>query len=416
MKDKNFLKNVMFTYATKIALLGFGFGVTVLTARVLGPEDRGLYVYATVLASTAIQVLSFGLPTLANYHVAKYPGRISYYMGAALIYALFVGGLCGLGGGLYYFIQGDFGDLTILLMVLVLIWIPVGILNTFFQNISLATGNVKLYNSIELFFGGVASLAALLLVFSGMVTPGNLYLSGFLVVSLSTVFYFRFLSKRAPIFLSLSMHHVKSEWKYALKIYAASIFSFLLIKSDIFIVEYYLGKEAVGNYSISVGLFDALYMFPVILGTILFPRLSALGNDKEKWKITKPICIYTGFCASVVWLVMFFSAELIIITLFGHAYHDSVLPFIYLLPGFVFLSMNTVIMNFFSSIGAPSMVIFGPLLGFLGNISGNMVLVPRFGIEGAAISSSLSYGLMLSLSLVYITMKTFGQGQTPADE
>lgn len=402
--QKGFLFDVISTYATKVVLLAFGFGVTVLTAREMGPESRGLYVYASLLATSIIQILCFGLPTFVSYRVSMTAGRVLDYLGLSLAYTLSIGMLCWLCAYIYYSIFDGFKELPISLAILVLMWIPVGMLNVFLQNIVLASGKIKEYNLVELIFGGAASFLTLMLVIYGLVEPIYIYSAGFIVLFFATAYYFRLIQKKSTVALSFSPLFVGDGWMYALRIYAASIFSFLLLKSDVFLVDYYLSKKQVGSYSISVGLIDTLYMLPVILGTILFPRLSSLPTDEERWKAAKPIVIMTALLSVVALVVMYVGAGALIVRLFGSAYSSSVSPFIYLLPGFVFLSINTVIMNYFSSIGAPKIVIFGPLCGFLVNIVGNVLMIPQYGVDGAAIMSSFSYGLMLFLSMVYIVM------------
>jgi O-antigen/teichoic acid export membrane protein len=60
-----------------------------------------------------------------------------------------------------------------------------------------------------------------------------------------------------------------------------------------------------------------------------------------------------------------------------------------------------VIMNFLGGEGNPPIVVWAPLVGLVLNLGANLFVIPRWGIEGAAVTSSIGYGLVLILVLVY---------------
>jgi Na+-driven multidrug efflux pump len=62
-------------------------------------------------------------------------------------------------------------------------------------------------------------------------------------------------------------------------------------------------------------------------------------------------------------------------------------------------------MNFFASCGMPMIVVYSPLIALLVNVSANLWLVPRMGFVGASISSTIAYGLMLLMSMLYIRFR-----------
>ena len=62
--------------ARSAALLGPLF-VTVITARLLGPEDRGRYYYVMTLAAVGVQLASFGIHASNNFLLSKQPNLLS---------------------------------------------------------------------------------------------------------------------------------------------------------------------------------------------------------------------------------------------------------------------------------------------------------------------------------------------------
>ena len=60
-----------------------------------------------------------------------------------------------------------------------------------------------------------------------------------------------------------------------------------MIRTDQLIVQYFHGVEQVGYYSIAVSMSDLVYMLPVVVGTLILPRLAAIPNVVEKWQYVK---------------------------------------------------------------------------------------------------------------------------------
>jgi len=92
--------------------------------------------------------------------------------------------------------------------------------------------------------------------------------------------------------------------------------------------------------------------------------------------------------------------------LYGKEFLPAVPAFIWLLPGIVMLSINTILMNYFAAIGMPPITVYSPMIAVIINIVLNLKLIRSLGIVGASISSVVSYGIMLIASTVYIYMES----------
>jgi O-antigen/teichoic acid export membrane protein len=58
----------------------------------------------------------------------------------------------------------------------------------------------------------------------------------------------------------------------------------------------------------------------------------------------------------------------------------------------------------------PMVVVYSPLLALLVNVTVNLRLVPAMGFVGASISSSVAYGLMLAMSVLYVHFRLLRGG------
>jgi len=112
------------------------------------------------------------------------------------------------------------------------------------------------------------------------------------------------------------------------------------------LIQYLLGVEQAGYYSVAVTLTDALYMLPVTVGTILFPTLSGMCDDAQRWRFSKRIAGVIGLVMTAIAVITSFGAGRLIQTLYGSAFQPATAAFVWLLPGIVLLSVSSLLMNY----------------------------------------------------------------------
>ena len=149
---------------------------------------------------------------------------------------------------------------------------------------------------------------------------------------------------------------------------------------------------------------------PAVIGTVLFPRLSAAASLEDKWRLTRRVLALLAPAVPVALVVVLVGARPFIRLAYGAAFEPSFPAVAWLLPGIGCLAVNMVLMNLFASTGMPAVVVYSPLLALLLNVGANLVVIPRLGFVGASITSSASYLLMLLISLAYMRLRLFRRG------
>jgi O-antigen/teichoic acid export membrane protein len=95
--------------------------------------------------------------------------------------------------------------------------------------------------------------------------------------------------------------------------------------------------------------------------------------------------------------------------LFGAAFAPASFAFVLLMPGMLFLGVHSVAVQFLNSIGYPIsvVIIWGACSVF--NIVVNLWAIPRYGIAGASLVSSVSYFLafFFVVRVIYRTAQDF---------
>jgi len=403
-RTSDFGRKISEIYATRILLMGLSLISAVLVSRILGPGGRGQYSLAMTLSGLGVQFGNFGLHASNTYFVSKDRKNLPSLIGNSILLSFGIG----VGGAVlaYGFFQiwpslGPRG----LLLVLALVWIPLGLSYLFFQNLLVGIQEIRSYNKIEVVNRALAvglTVAGACLLKLDVTT---VFAFSLLALGVGLALAFRALGRHAPVRPVFSKLVFEDTLFYGFRAYLSAFFAFLVLKSDILLVNYLLGEEQTGYYSNASSMADMLYQLPVAVGTILFPKLSAMKTGEEKWRFTrKTLLLMLALMAPLV-LASGILAKPMIEMLFGSRFLPALPVFWWLLPAVLILSLNTVFMNYFASIGMPPVTVYSPGFSALLNIALNFLWVPRYGIVGASISSVVAYGSMLVFSVLFVVWR-----------
>lgn len=401
--SSEFIRKVGETFSARLLLIGIGLVTSVIVARILGPEGRGLYGVALVVIAIGVQFGNFGLHASNTYHVARNRTSLPALIGNTLLVSF---GLGGMGAVLAWVILSLWPSVAPVhgrLLILSLVWIPFGLAYMLMQNLLLGIDEIRHYNIIEL-VGRILGLSFIgLEVVYGMVSVELILIAGFMALLVSLTWSFLRLKRHLHHTPFVSLTLLRENLGYALKAYIGAFLAFLVLRVNLLMIQYILGEKQAGYYSIAVTLGDTVYLLPIVAGTILFPHLSGMLVNREKWNLTKKATLFIGMIMVLLACSAALLASPVIRILFGEAFMPAVPAFQWLLPGIVLLSINTCYMNYFASIGMPIVTVVSPGLAVIVTITVNLKLIPWLGIVGASITSVISSGLMLVASIIYVS-------------
>ena len=402
--SSDFIRKVGETFVTRILLIGIGLATSVVVARALGPEGRGLFAVAATIGAVGVQFGNLGLHASNTYYVARDRTTLPALVGNTIVVSFFFGGVGILLSWIVLSLWPQLAPVHGLLLILSLIWIPLGLAYMLLQNLLIGIQHVGAYNKIELATKilGVGLIGFIVLL--NKVTVEKVFLAGLMALFISFLWAFWYLLREAHNFPKPSFALFKENFRYGLKAYLAAFFAFLVLRLDLLIVKYILGSEQTGYYSVAVNMAEMIYMLPVTVGTILFPRLAALTDIREKWFLAKRICLHLGIGMMLILVIAGFLAEPMVLLLYGKSFFPSVCPFLWLLPGIFALGLETVVVQFLNSLGFPITVVGAWVLTCFVNIALNLMVIPTYGIVGASIVSSFSYSVVF-LIVIWISQK-----------
>lgn len=405
-------RNVLETYGTRLLVLFLTFAATVLIARVLGPTGRGLYAVAVTLGAIGAQFGNLGLHASNIYYVSKDRGLLPALIGntlAAACIASVVAGLCGIGFGIWPGVSPIHGTL----LVLALASVPVGLAYLLTQGLLLGVNEVRAYNNIECWGKLLALMLICALALARRGTAELFFGATQFAVMLTFLSALLRLRNVAGEPLKLSWTVFRQSLGVGARAYTIAFFGFLLLRIDLLMVKYMLGATEAGYYSISQVLAENTMMFPVVVGLLLFPKLSALRAREEKLQLANKALLVTAALMLPVVVIAAWAAAPIISIAFGRNFLPAVSPFVWLMPGTYFLGLETVMVQLLNSEGFPPVIVVAWTVDTIVNVALNFWAIPRYGITGASIVSSVCYFLMFLIVSAVVWRRNYAR-QRPA--
>ncbi len=241
----------------------------------------------------------------------------------------------------------------------------------------------------------------------GLLSPVLAYI--IVPIILIIIFGWVFITSVFPQFMKskfvLNIPMIKEISKYSFFLVENSVASLILQYTDMLALTYFSNLKNVGLYSIASPTTRVLMYFPRAIGGILLPLSAELWAGKKDRILKEGIeSLYKYSIILIVPLVftMFSFAELLITVLYGSKYASAANSMKILSIGMIFAIIYGININFFAGIGKPQITSKIVYTAALVNLVMDLILIPLIGINGAAITSTTSYFVMMIMGLMYI--------------
>ncbi len=391
----------------QVAMNVIGLASTVITARYLGPHDRGLFQLLTLLPMTLGNFAKLGLPQANVYFIRRRGASASDVISNSLWFALALGGgmalLCW--GMQAHLREWFFKDAPASVLPPVLALLPFVLFQQYLLGVVQAQQRFSEYNFQQLvptILGLVGMAISLMWLHQGLMAAVLVQtgILAFVIVWLAV--RMNATARIRPVFRG---ELAREQLGFGFKSYLQTLASTMHMRIDQYILAVFTDPGQVAQYGIAVKLAEFLIKIPDATGTALFPRLAG-ANERDAHAATIRVCRYTLFVAAVSAVGAAIAAPLIVRVLFGSRYAASVLPTWLLLPGVVMMALYHILSRNFTSRNKQQVNLVAAVVALATNIGLNLWLIPRHGIAGAALSSTVSYSLAALLLLVVFVKET----------
>jgi O-antigen/teichoic acid export membrane protein len=186
----------------------------------------------------------------------------------------------------------------------------------------------------------------------------------------------------------------------------------LYLKADQFMIGQMRGMHDVGTYAVAARISELWYFIPTAVGTAMFPRLLQLRSlDRDGYiRRLHDAIRYLFWSGLLIASVVSLAAPVVIPFVFGASYADAariLTIHVWACPA-VFMGM--MVEKWLVAEDLLKFLLWRQVLGASVNIGLNLVLIPRFGGEGAAVATVVSYVTAYYLSC-FIDRRTMCAGR-----
>lgn len=374
----------------KIAGNGGYFVAVLIVARALGPTGRGTVAFITVTALVVAHVAGLGVGEATTVLAAREPSKrptllanaLVFFLGSSLLAAavaftgLFLSGvgpegvdapeLVILGGGIVACAVGEAG-----------------------YSFLLGIERLRLLAYIT----GCLSWIYAVVVFVLWAGPG-------LTVAGAALAWTATEAVRTLILVSVSGRRsrlgqpsgvlLRAEIGFGVRLWLGSLARFLNFRTDQILMGLLASEAALGFYAVAVNASEILLYLPSSAATALLPliaRTDPVRRGSETLRAFRSVALVSMIGVLLAALV----GPVLLPAVFGDAFDESVLPFLWLLPGTLGFAASSVFSNALVGSSSPGLSSFGPVVSLVVGLALDLALIPPFGATGAAAAASAAF-------------------------
>lgn len=387
-----YFANTSWMFIGQAISLVMGFFVGAYVARYLGPENFGLMNYAISFASLFGFLCGFGVDSILNRELVKHPEKKQELLGAGF-WIKFGGGLVAvlIINAVSFFVHDNSLVRTLVLIFsITCILQSAGVIAIFFQSQVLSKKVVGAQTIVALL--STALKVALIWWHADVVWLTATYVfDGVCLGILLLCLYYKHESGRVSV--SASRRIIRSLLADSFPLMFAIVFTTIYAKIDQVLVGHLLNTEAVGLYAAAVKLSEIWYVIPTIICASLFPALIHAQKTSmvEYERRLRNLYVLVGGIAVGIACAVFLVAPFIVNLLYGSEYSSVASTLrIYIWSG-VPVFLMVVMSQYLLAENYTKIYVAVTMAGAVANIFLNLLWIPRYGINGSAIATLVSY-------------------------
>lgn len=398
MIRKKIYTNISWLFFDKVIRVLGGVFIGVWMARYLGPHDFGLLNYALAYTLFFSVFVHLGLNQIVVRELVRKPKITPYILGTA--FGLKLLGAC----VAVVFVLGSFLLLEmslekktlIFIIVLGFIFQSVDVIGYFYEAI-IQSKRIVIARNIAFLLSSALKVFFILnsydVVYFAIANVVELVLSGIFIL-----FIFqsnKFCIRRWRYSHKIAKKLLLYSWPLALSTLLISIY----MKIDQVMIDVFLNIEQVGVYSVAVRLSEFWVFIPTILVSVLLPYFVDLRKENKKLYHQRLMQLYSlmFWMGVAVGIIAAIFGEVLIRLLFGEVYIGAYEALLFNIWSGIAISQGLARGIWLISENLQKYRLYNNLMGVFLNILMNFLLIPQFGITGAAVATLVSQSLGLWL-------------------
>lgn len=384
MKQHTVLK----TFLSRFFVLLLNFGLVIYSTNMWGSEGKG--VISIVIAD--LTIISFFanifVGSSISYFAPKY--KTEEILPFAYLWSIIIGLLVPVFIGFYHTIE--YSNYLIALSILS------SLLAT---NVNLFVGqkNIQLFNIYTVLQQVCHVLFIIILVYLVKITSVDAYFIGQIICFgvLFLVSTMQVLKKCTISQIKFSKEIRNKLFDYGWKSQLSAFLQFLNYRLSFYFLEFFKGIASVGIFSVGIALSEAIWMVSKSLSIVLYADLVNSDNHNEAIEKTK-VNLKISFLITFSFLVIILLIPADIFSfIFGKDFTQTKEIMILLSPGILAIAVSNIIGYYFAGINKLKILNIKSLIGLVFTVVASFYAIPKWGVRGACLVTTISYCLSSGL-------------------
>jgi len=384
-------KNTFWLFAGQMTSRFLRAAIVIYAARVLGAESWGAFSYALGIAAFLTIFSDIGINALITKEAARHPELKDRYLSTAFFTKIGLLAIFIITTVIFFPYLTKIEEAAAIMPILIFVF-AFDTLRDLGSALSRALEKMQIEAGIQIF----TNFAIVLLGFAFlavMPSPRSLAFayaigSGLGLIAIFYILREHFQNLFGNFHKELIRPILATAWPFGLM----GLMGAIMLNTDIIMLGWLRSALEVGYYSAAQKPVQLLYILPTLLATSIFPILARLAKsaaDEGKGILEK----YVGRVILIsipITLIGVLFPGLIINLLFGGEYSPAIETFRLLMLTVVIVYPSTLIGNAIFAYDHQKAFIGFVLIAVFGNVLFNLIFIPPFGIEGAAIATILT--------------------------
>jgi O-antigen/teichoic acid export membrane protein len=384
--------NIGWLFIDKLLRMGVGLLIGIWVARYLGPAQFGLLSFALAFTGFFTTFATLGLQNIVVRDIVHEPKSAPITLGTAAMLQL-VGGLVS-----FFMILLVIGHLRtddplsrtiVAILGATMLFKASEIAVYWFESQVLSRYTVWVQNGVFIAFSiikiGLILLDASLTAFVWAMLAEAAVAAAILLL----VFNLR---SSAVIKLQASLSRARTLLKDSWPLILSGIAITVYMRIDQIMLGQMVGDEAVGIYSAAARISEVWYFIPGVIVASVFPAIiEAKKRSEELYQLRlQRLCTVLTWLAIAVALPITFMADFIVTLLYGEPYVEAASVLIIHIWSAVFVFLGLASGIFFTVENQVKKILYRTIFGAVSNVLLNIILIPSYGIIGAAVATLIS--------------------------
>lgn len=380
-------KNLAWLLVAEIVGKAAGFAFVVIAAHAVTKPEYGTFTFALSIVPLFLLVAAWGIDITTVRELARAPEHASEWVGSGLVLRVGLGGL-----GLLlsitvgaFFVESREAWLTLAVVGAALL---LDELSRFVGVPFRAFEQMRPYAFVVV-INRLISVAAAVLVWlmgGGLIALGAAYTAG----SLVALAYAWMAMRRAYPHLRIRDARggpIVRLWRVGTPLAIAALFTTAVFRIDALLLQALRGPVELAQYGVAYRFLESLLFVAWTLSTVVLPRIARAGIGTSSRRTTSRVLALALAFYLPIAVGTPFAAKWIIGLLFGSRYADAATAAAWLGAAGVGYAIAYILRIAVIALGRRAVVLQVSLVMLIINVALNLVVIPRYGFVGAAVTT-----------------------------